>query len=357
MATKRIVLWCCIVLLLASPVVAYQFFWEELMRMVGMQMNPAVMDHGAMVQNPAVKERVDFLHGQTLDESFFWLLDGQQYHNPGYKTNVLFGPEAMETLLSARCFLKVFQQFGELPREQAVETLHRFSEKAINDYDAVLSVLYHEDVVSFRHEDFVALRPEELIAKAASAQDVDTQLRGLDLRGKFLLESSVPNPAVDIRGAKNAIYTSMLLAASIGESELLVWLMDEAHRIADARVSGSLAKRDAPQPLPERARFGYSSSALEPDGILTILMYAFKRLGMDLKMDISLDVGDLDEKTILLYRWDANATHYDSSLIPPNPQDRVEQFVVYSFPTGHHPLADDKAREAVIDALMERLIR
>jgi hypothetical protein len=41
MTIRRIVLWCCIVSLLASPVVAYQY-WDEFWQMVGIQVVPDV---------------------------------------------------------------------------------------------------------------------------------------------------------------------------------------------------------------------------------------------------------------------------------------------------------------------------
>jgi len=40
----------------------------------------------------------------------------------------------MQMLMSARTFLKVLQQFDELPQEQAAEKLYELAEKALNTY-------------------------------------------------------------------------------------------------------------------------------------------------------------------------------------------------------------------------------
>lgn len=298
MTTKRIALWCGVLLLLASPVVAYQF-WEEFLQMLGIQ-----FDSVAVMQDPRVQERVEFLQKQTLDESFAELLESQQYYSPGYHPAAKGVPRELETLLSARSFLKVFQQFLELPKDRAYEKLIQFCDRAIKEYEALLE-----------------------------------QVRLVN-SGEF-----DPDTSYHAGNAKDMLCATMLLAARIGENEYLLHLIDQMQSLAD-----SYAERD--DISSDEATVYRLFFVLEDDCLFSVLMYALKRTRGDLEIDMP---DTIIRKIIPLFRWNADATHYDFLVqyggMVTNPDDLVEQIDVYAFPVGF----DDQQKKTLIATLKECL--
>jgi len=269
-----------------------------------------------------IKDRIDLLKKQTLDESFIELLEDQQYFYPGFQTEVLGVPKDIEKILSTRTFLKVFQQFGALPKEQAVVKVNEFYKRAAKDYEGMME----------------------------------------------FIQWQCANPTLDHPNRSKADYvfcTSMLLAARVGERKLLLRQMDEMQCIYDAHIEKMKVTYPGQKFWEEPSRaFG----PLEDAAFLTILMYALKQA----KMDIPIDESILEKKTIPLYRWDAPLTHYDFAVWhgdgEPNPKDLIEQFDVYAFPshlnaavhissTGEVVYASEsnQKKKFVINTLKERL--
>jgi hypothetical protein len=137
-----------------------------------------------------IKDRIDLLKKQTLDESFVELLEDQQYSSPGFHSPIKGESMQIESILSTRTFLKVFQEFAALPREQAVTKVKKFSERAAKQYGTL--------------------------------------------------------PPTGAAHYMNCV--SMLLAARMREHKLILHLMDEMQRNHDERMA-----RGEILPMPERA--------------------------------------------------------------------------------------------------------
>jgi hypothetical protein len=93
-------------------------------------------------------------------------------------------------------------------------------------------------------------------------------------------------------------------------------------------------------------------------------MYALELKEGELNIDISPFVISkyqtqftLTPKTVPLYRWDADATHYDflvqRGMLKTNPQDMIGQIIVYR---SHSTIAaGDEQMKILINTLKERL--
>jgi hypothetical protein len=249
------------------------------------------------------------------------LLDNDQYSYPGYHPAADGVPEDIEKLLSTRSSLKVLQQFDVLPREQAIKKLHEFSQKAIKDFRTSLE---NVRIVTDKKE-------IERLEKAAREYP----------------------PTPETGRVKYPLCISLLLAARVGEYQLLVNLFDEMQQIVDAMIDcinnddsfSPVAKVLFPQMMP-----------LEDDCILTVLLYALKRAGKN--TDIPF-VSGIKQKNIPLCRWDAALTHYDFAVWHGDkrldPKDVVEQIVVYEFPSKLFFNDLDGQKRKVINTLRERL--
>ena len=310
MKTKNVVLWCVIAFLLVLPFIIRYFRGGP----HGLPSNDDAIraEQFIALHEERVNERIESLKKQSLDESFAGLLDDQQYSSPGYHPEIKGAPVDMETLLSSRVFLKVLQQFGELPRRQAIEKLHEFCKRAIKEFDDALIACI------LRYED----------------------------------PPSAPPESVSALGAKYMVCTTMLLAAQLGEHRVLVNQIDEMERLIDAYVDHVRKSEFFP---PFVVQIAPSTGALETDCVLSVILYASKRAGIDLKAEIPLDA--LVLKTIPLFRWDAEATYYDFLPLRGyqklDTNDAVEQFDVYEFP--QFGSFDDQNKKSLIDTLKERL--
>ena len=226
-----------------------------------------------------IDDRIKLLKKQTLEESFVELLEDQQYFYPGFQTEVVGVPRDIQKILSTRTFLKVFQQFDALPREQAIKKLNELSKEAIRNI---------EDV---------------------SADIADKE---------------------DRRAVNYLLCTTMLLAAHVGEPKLLLNFMDDMRHSFDAAIQKvKVARPDIEWSDRNSTRY---FGPLEDEIFLTVLMYALKQANMEIPIDESTFI----RKTIPLCRWDAPLTYYDFSVwhgdAEIDPKDVVKQFVVYEFP-------------------------
>jgi len=290
MTTRRVVLVGVIVLLAVLPFVVHYFRGESLEMESELDQYTPIEDVLAR-HDTRIEDRINLLKKQSLDETFVELLEDQQYYYPSFHSQVQGVPRDIEIIFSTRTFLKVFQQFGALPREQAVAKLNEFCKRAVEEYNS---------------------------DEATGA-------------------------------AHYMLCTSMLLAARVGEHKLLLYQMDEMQRIFDAYVE----RMKVAHPDMNWEREGRAFGPLEDDCFLTVLMYALKQA----KMDIPIDENTLVLKTVPLCRWDAPFTHYDFAVWHGNeklnPQDVVEQFVVYAF--SHKDYLDIQKKKLIINTLKECL--
>ena len=270
-------------------------------------------DDFVLAHTQKVNEYVDSLKRQSLAETFADLLNNQQYFYPGYHPEAEGAPREMEELLSSRGFLKVLQQFGELPKDQAVETIQVFREKAFKEFRDSL---------------------EQSISRAADP---------------LLWESETvePIPTPNIMGAKYMVCAVMLLSARIGEYKMLIDQIETMESLADSYVE---RVREYSPSEPGWDAISRSIASLENDCILSIIMYALKQKESDEEIDVPLD-----QKIIPLFRWDADVTHYDvlvqRGLKSIAPQDAVESFTVYAFRKN----VEDQQWQQVIATLKEKL--
>jgi hypothetical protein len=224
----------------------------------------------------------------------------------------------MDRLLSSRGFLKAFQQFGELPQEQAKEKLHEFSEKAIEVFGKTLEI-------------------------------------ALWRNANPTLES--PDKPISLVAAKYMVCTTMLLAARAGDRELLLNQITGMQSLIDAYVESVKEYRPPDPALPVLAWSDVMRRipSLDDDAILTVLMYALKQAGIDLRANIPY--GAFAKKTIPLFRWDAEAIYHDFlpqiGLQEIDTQHAIEHYVVYEFPSNL--LFDSQKRKQILNALKEHL--
>jgi len=302
MKGKRTVLWCCLITALAFVLILYTF-WDK------------QEDDFVLVHTQKVSEYVASLRGQSLEETFFGLLDNQQYFYPGYHPEAEGAPREMEELLSSRGFLKVFQQFGELPKEQAAEKIHLFRDRAFKEFSDSL---------------------EQSVARAADPLLWDS-------------ETMEPVPTPNVMGAKYMVCATMLLVARIGEYKMLLDQIEAMETLANSYVE-RVRKYNPPEPGWDA--ISRSIASLEDDCILSVLIYALKQKGTDLETDVPLD-----QKIVPLFRWDAELTYYDvlaqRGFKNIAPQDAVESFTVYAFQKD----VEDQQRRHIIATLKERLSR
>jgi hypothetical protein len=228
-------------------------------------------------------------------------------------------PTDMETVLSARGFLKVFQEFEKLPDEEAIEKLYVFSERAIEYFGTSLKDMHYVDV------------------------KMDS-----NMFQQYVEAIRVSPEYVDPTGAKYMLCVSMLLAARMREYELLLYQIEEMQRIVDVCIDRLNGDDTFPSDLKEIMPYVIP---LEDDCILTVLMYALKQAGIT---NIPFEETFI-KKTISLFRWDAEATYYDflsqRGYQQLDPKNETEQFVVYEFPNPG--FFDNQKKKAIINTLKE----
>ena len=277
------------------------------------------------VHEQRIKDRIDMLRQKTLDETFEYLLEDQQYFYPGYVPGGI-GPMDMQKLLSTLCFLKVVQEFDALPHEQAIEKLHEFCKQAITRFKTRMNSMRFEAELTY---DDIMRRNEEFLASAPPGNHY-------------------------LGPPKYMVCASLFLAARMGEYELLVRLIDEIQDVV--RKNTERLNNDGAVAHAGIIQLMISASALEYDAILTILMYALRQAGKN--ENIPFEWG-IKQQTIPICRWDAPLTHYDFGVLrgmkKPAHGDVIENFVVYEFPSELFFSDPGGQRKKMIDVLKERL--
>ena len=285
-----------------------------------------------------VKERVEELKKESLEESFVRLQDDQSYIPEGLLSGTMNPKMDLQRMFSNRGFLKVFQEFKALPREEALDNLNEFWEKAIGEYEAGTerTLLFYD----------VAADP----AMREQYEQLRLEMRSSPLRSSF--------------SVKSTFYTPMILAAHLGENTLLADMIDEAQYLTDTRID-RLSKSNAiplwikNTILPEDPDQMHPPIWLEENALLSILVYAAERTGVDLS-ETSIPFDDIEQATIPLVQWDAEWTPYDYPVfrggVQLDPNDADEQFTVYSFPR-HDGRFHAQERKAVVNAVKDVLSR
>lgn len=311
---KKAIPYCFIVFLLALPFVTRYFLRRslEVPKSDEYEQTERYID----LHKGRVEEQIKLLRQQNLDESFLSLLNEQQYSYPGVRSELFDAPQEMEELLSSRGFLKVFQQFKELPQTQAIDKLHQFHRDAFRTFNDSLEKMQY-------------------IAEP-------------------LTVPSSTSPQTSVMGAKYRVYAVLLLTAFFGEHKLLVEQINEVQSTVDKCINRFKKDDTVPPPV---LRVLPRLLSLEDDCILSVLMYALQRAGTEVKTDVPLNL--LNQKTIPLFRWDAEATFYDilsqqgyQKIVQ---QDAVENIDIYSFPRDG--TFDDEKRKSVINTLKTILLK
>lgn len=294
------------------------------------------------VHRERAQERVEELRKESLDESFIRLQDDQSYISESILTGVINPKIDLQRMFSNRGFLKVFQQFKELPYKQAVGKINESWKRAVEEYAA------GTDLALLSHD--LAADP----TAQEQYEELDNVLRSPQWKSGF--------------SEKCTFYVPMLLAAYLGENTLLVDMIDEAHHLTDTRID-RLEKCDTiPQftkdfILPEDPDGMLPPMSLEENALLSILIYAAERSGVDLS-EADIPFESFTQMVIPLFPWDDEWTHYDypvfRSGVVLDPKNADELFTVYMFPRFRRQgerFFDYQERLLIIDTLKEILSR
>jgi len=280
-----------------------------------------------------VNERITELRKESLEESFIRLQDDQSYIPESLLSGTMNPKMDLQRMFSNRGFLKVFQEFKNLPREQAIAKLNKINEWATEGFENMMKATLYEDAVLLKpiSEDF---RVPLLVP--SSSEDAET-------------------------AAGYLVYTSMLCAAYFGENTLIINQLDEIQRIVDECIER--VHRSDTIPLDLKDSVSQAIVALEENALLSILIYAAERTEVDLS-EAGIPFEVFTQEVIPLFPWDAEWTPYDYPVFRMGVQldsnDTDELFTVYSFP--RHGSAEKKffnyqERKAIIDALKDVLSR
>jgi len=287
------------------------------------------------VHRERVNERIEELSRESLAESFIRLQDNQTYVPESLLSGAIGKVTDLQVMFSNRGFLKVFQQFKDLPHEEALDKLNKFSRWAIDSLEAKMRSMRYEEAVPFGNGLAVP-------SSCAEAQVFSSYL----------------------------VYTSMILAAYLGENALIIHQLDEVQRIIDECIDRVHRSDTIPPDLKDSV--SQAIGVLDENTLLSILIYAAERTGIDLsEADIPFDA--LTKEVIPLFPWDAEWTHFDFPVhrggIWLDPNDADELFTVYRFPhsRSNFRLASQElqeafkvffdAQDAIIDTLKEILSR
>jgi hypothetical protein len=265
MIKKRFVLFCVIAFLLILPFITY--FLRKQQRTMPENSDYVQAEKFVQTHIGRIDEQIKMLQKEDIKESFARLIEDQQYSYPGYHTDVKGAARDLETLLSSRRFLKVFQQFQTLPQNQIDIYLKDFFEQAIDDFKvAVSSMLSQYD-------------------NSLSAQR-----------------------KISLMGAKYKICTIMLLAANKGDTQKVVDMFTSMNDTIKKTIEHINTKKDLfPQGFSDIIK---SIMTLDQDCIMSVVIYAFT-INKPNSETIDYLKGKLVEKKIPLMKWDAQDTYYD----------------------------------------------
>jgi len=220
--------------------------------------------------HPVVAKRVLQLSSETLDESFRKLAsyDDGQYVHPGYTTNVQFKENHLQRLLSNRRFIKVLQEFENLPPEQAKTKAEEFHRIAMNHYSTVTHALLDE------YE-----------------------------------KNPYPEANPDSYHLKFMILASLALTASLGDFPLVMQQIDE-WGTGPADVRKRLLTM-YPMELLETCTLE-NTFFFDTSSFVSILMFAAERSGtMPENVKTIINEADCEIDDIPLVAWNADRTYYD----------------------------------------------
>jgi hypothetical protein len=248
------------------------------------------------VHTNRVNDLIKEIKNENIEESFSNLINDQQYSYPGYKTDVKGAPEDMETLLSSRRFLKVFQQFQSLPPKQANSLLDKFCKDAIEKYKIAVIDLHAPNVTSI-----------------TSSPDPN----------KILKSNS-------LMGCKYMICASMLLAAHVGNCQKVNEQFNEMNKIVqNEKMYLEKNKNTDPNKLL------ISIMSLDHDCIVNIFMYSLTQAKNNSQEVITCKT-KLDQKEIPIVKWDAQYIYHDTVIQQGSRQIEketiIQNFIVYSLP-------------------------
>ena len=280
-----------------------------------------------------VKERVEELRKESLDESFVGLPNKKLYISEGLLSGTMNPKMDLQRMFSNRGFLKVFQEFKDISHEEALEKLDEFWERSVREYEAGTerSLLY-------------------LTADPSIREQYKEHTKEVALTLGF--------------SGKCTLYTPMLLAAYLGENTLLVNMIDEAQYITGTRFDRFSANDAIPPLIAETLLQNadhpvYPPISLEENALLSILIYAAERTGVDLS-EAGIPFDAIEQEVILLVPWDAEWTPYDYPVhrggVQLDPNDADELFTVYSFPR-HNGNFHYQVRKAIVDVVKDVLSR
>jgi hypothetical protein len=262
-------------------------------------------DQFVKIYKDKIHNLIKELEEESLEESFSNLINDQQYYYPGYHTPIKGTPVELETLFSSRRFLKVFQQFQFLPQNQANALLDKFCKQAIDEYK--IAVL------------------ETRNPKTTTPTTSDSHPK-----------TSKPH---NLKGAKNMIYTSMLLAAHNGNC-LKVWEQFEKTNQIIQEEKKYIEEKNKNKELDKLDKLLISVMSFDRDCITNIFMYAFSQTKNNSDLVIKLK-SNLNQKEVPLVKWDAKVTYYDflhcdiflrSGNFTIDNKTVIQNFTVYSLP-------------------------
>ncbi|GHT42959.1 hypothetical protein FACS189443_6470 [Planctomycetales bacterium] len=280
-----------------------------------------------------VRELIATLKKENLQQSFSGLKEEGQYLNPGSHSE---GIKAIniESVLSARRFLKVWQEFQALSKQKK----QQFLDSAKKECKELLS--RQISTMQAYHERYFDTGNQDLLPKLVS-----------------------------LHGIRHTFITTMLMAVHLGDKETVFDLYDHWQHCRQNQKDYMDAHPNLyphPEIFVNDADTGYL--AFEADGFLTILLHLTEKLQVrseevdKIKQECEKNKATSmvpNAKEIPLVKWDALDSYYDLAVwsrgASIDPSTIVENFTVYSFP-GHlmlRPVEQQKRFQTIRQALMK----
>jgi hypothetical protein len=254
-----------------------------------------------------VRELIAALKKENLQQSFSGLKEEGQYLDPGNHSERIIAVN-IESVLSARRFLKVRQEFQTLSKQKK----QQFLDSAKKECKELLS----RQIATLR-------------AYRAGNQDLLPKL-------------------VSLLGIRHTFITTMLMAVHLGDKGTVFDLYDHwQHCRQDQKNYMDAHPNEYPHPEIFVNDAGTGYLAFEAGGFLTILLHLTDKLQVQseeidkIKQECEKDKATSmvpSAKEIPLVKWDALDSYYDLAVwtreASIDPSTIAENFTVYSFP-GH----------------------
>ncbi|MDR1923612.1 MAG: hypothetical protein LBQ66_04485 [Planctomycetaceae bacterium] len=311
MNKKHFVSGCIIAFLLILPLITYSFRRHQEVMIDNADYKQT--DQFVQTHLGRTAEQIKMLQKEDIKQSFENLIDSQQYSYPGYFCEVKGASIDLETLLSTRRFLKIFQQFQKLNNNQSEIYLKDFSEQAVKDFeDSSQYILSQQD--------------NSISAKRK----------------------------INMMGAKYKICTAMLLAANKGDGKKVAELFQNMNSTIERTLEHIESKKN----LFDKNFAGIIKSimSLDKDCILSIIIYTSTVKKLNLKNITELK-DKLIKKEIPLVNWEAQNTYYDilhqQSYFAIDKSAIFDNFNVYYIPSGSSDITNNF--EAIINTTISNL--